>query len=212
MVIKRCPLHCLRCLKSCLSYHFVKLIPPTVAKMFIFRQRNSKSMLSAAEIQQLQSENYLLQVQLEDINEIINIREEELEILRKKAEENVLLQSTLSGNLEQISQMQQLIGEQQRQAAGSAKREASMENEIVQSVEMEKEFYTIREKLESSKAALHDLETEISDTAGLYKQLAEANSRIAELESNLEIALMENGFLKDDLIELGRKIAAQPVT
>ena len=174
-------------------------------KMLNFKQTNSKIMLSSADIQLLQRENALLQVQLNDINEIINIREEELELLRKKAAQTALLQSTLEGNLEQISQMQLLIGEQQQKFAGSVKRELSMENEIMQSIEIEKEFYTIKEKFESSKAALKDLEAELSETAVMYRQLSESNSRIAELESSLEIALMENGFLKEDLNKLIRE-------
>ena len=103
-------------------------------------------MLSKLDMQQLQSENELLKLQLEDINDMINIREEEVGILRKKAAYTVLLQSTLDGNLEQITQMQNLIGEQQRKFAGSVKRESAMEDEIIQSIEMEKAFYTIKEK------------------------------------------------------------------
>ena len=79
---------------------------------------NSKNMLSKDDIQQLKSENELLQIQLQDITEIINIREEELDILRKKTAYTVLLQSTLDGNLEQINQMQSRIGEEQGRLAG----------------------------------------------------------------------------------------------
>jgi len=159
-------------------------------------------MLSKDEIQQLKSENELLQIQLQDITEMINIREEELEILRKKANYTVLLQSTLDGNLEQITQMQNLIGEHQRKVAGSAKREAAMEEEIIQQIGMEKEFYNIRDKYESSKAAIKDLDNELAETATMYRQLAASMSRIAELESSLEIAQLENKDLKEKLEKL----------
>ena len=159
-------------------------------------------MLSKHDIQQLQSENELLKLQLEDISEMINIREEEVGILRKKAAYTVLLQSTLDGNLDQITQMQNLIGEQQRKFAGSVKRESAMEDEIIQSIEMEKAFYTIKEKYESSKAAIKDLDNELAETASLYRQLAASISRVAELESSLDILQMENQHLKEDLEQL----------
>lgn len=159
-------------------------------------------MFSKDEIQQLKSENELLKLQLEDITEIINIREEELEILRKKSAYTVLLQSALDGNLEEISQMQQFIGEQQRKTAGAEKREASMENEMIESLEMEKEFYNIRDKYESARAAITDLDNELAETSSMYRQLSAAISRVAELESSLEIALMTNDELKEKLEKL----------
>lgn len=159
-------------------------------------------MLSKDEIQQLKSENELLKIQLEDITEIINIREEELEILRKKSAYTILLQSALDGNLEEISQMQQFIGEQQRKTAGAEKREASMENEMIESLEMEKEFYNIRDKYESARAAITDLDNELAETSSMYRQLATSIAKVAELESNLEIALMTNDDLKEKLEKL----------
>ena len=159
-------------------------------------------MLSKDDIQQLKSENELLQIQLQDITEIINIREEELDILRKKAAYTVLLQSTLDGNLEQINQMQSRIGEEQGRLAGYFKRETAMEEEIIQQIGMEKEFYNIRDKYESSKAAIKDLDNELAETASMYRQLATYVTRVAELESSLEIALMENKNLKEKLEKL----------
>lgn len=162
-------------------------------------------MLSKDELQQLKSENQLLQIQLNDITEMINIREEELDILRKQAAYTVLLQSTLDGNLEEITQMQLFIGEQQRKVAGSVKREVAMENEIVQSLEMEKEFYTIRDKYESARAAITDLDNELAETSSMYRQLAASNARVAALESSLEIALMEIDRLKEKIGKLTPK-------
>lgn len=156
-------------------------------------------MLSTGDLQQLQSENELLKIQLNDINEMINIREEEVEILRKKAANSVLLQSTLEGNLNQIAQMQLIIGEEQRKAAGASRRETAMEEEVIRSIEMEKSYYTLQEQLDSNKAALKDLDNELAETASLYRQLSASMSRVAELESSLEMIQLENMRLKDKL-------------
>ena len=162
-------------------------------------------MLSTDDFQQLQSENELLKIQLNDISEMINIREEEVDILRKKASSAVLLQSTLEGNLNQIAQMQLLIGEQQKKAAGALKRETAMEEEVIRSIEMEKSYYTLQEKLDSNKAALKDLDTELAETASLYRQLSATMSRVAELESSLEMIQLENMRLKDKLERLTKQ-------
>ena len=162
-------------------------------------------MLSTGDLQQLQSENELLKIQLNDISEMINIREEEVDILRKKAANSVLLQSTLEGNLNQITQMQLLIGEEQRKAAGATRRETAMEEEVIRSIEMEKSYYTLQEQLDSNKAALKDLDNELAETATLYRQLSESMSRVAELESSLEMIQLENMRLKDKLEKLSKQ-------
>ncbi len=162
-------------------------------------------MLSTDDFQQLQSENELLKIQLNDINEMINIREEEVDILRKKAANAIMLQSTLEGNLNQIAQMQLIIGEQQKKAAGALRRETAMEEEVIRSIEMEKSYYTLQEKLDSNKAALKDLDNELAETASLYRQLSESMSRVAELESSLEMVQLENMRLKDKLERLTKQ-------
>ena len=162
-------------------------------------------MLSTGDLQQLQSENELLKIQLNDISEMINIREEEVDILRKKAANAVLLQSTLEGNLNQIAQMQLLIGEEQRKAAGATRRETAMEEEVIRSIEIEKSYYTLQEELDSNKVALKNLNNELAETASLYRQLSESMSRVAELESRLEMIQLENMRLKDKLEKLSKQ-------
>lgn len=163
-------------------------------------------MLLDSFLQQLISENELLQIQLQDVNEMIQVREEELEILRNTAAHAVLLQSRLDMNLDEFYSLQDVIGNQQQNAEGSAKREASLEEELMQSINMETEFYNIKDQFESTKAALLDVQSEMDTVASLYKQIAELTTRVAELESSHEITSMENGFLKEELDEL-RKLS-----
>ena len=163
-------------------------------------------MLPDSLLQQLISENELLQIQLQDVNEMIQVREEELEILRNTAAHAIQLQSRLDMNLDEFYSLQDIIGNQQQDAEGSAKREASLEEELMHSINMETEFYNIKDQFESTKAALMDVQSEMDTVASLYKQIAELSTRVAELESSHEIASMENGFLKEELEEL-RKLA-----
>lgn len=158
-------------------------------------------MLTEEQIKQLKSENELLHLQLEDVNYMISIREDELEILRAKAKNAVKLQSQLEGTFNELGQMQEFIGRKQQEAAGAARREASMENEIIQSIKMEKDYYLIKSQLASASAALTDIDGQLSDSLAVYKELSVAKKQISELKSSLEIAAEETDLLK---YELGR--------
>lgn len=163
-------------------------------------------MLTENLIRQLQSENELLQLQLQDVNEMIQVREEELDMLREKAAHAVMLQSRLDMNLDEFYQMQDQIGKQQEQAAGAARREYTLEDELVRSIDMETELYNIRDELASTKAAFADVNAEVEQTASLYRQIAALQNRVAELESNLEIATLEHGFQKEELEDLKKEL------
>jgi hypothetical protein len=156
-------------------------------------------MLSNNLLEHLKSENELLQIQLQDVNDMIKVREEELELLRKTAAHAVLLQSRLDMNLDEFYYLQDHIGNQQEYAEGAAKREASLENELFRSIEMETQFYNIRDELASTKAAFADINQEVDNMASLYKEIAALTNKVAALESNLEIAALENSFLKEEV-------------
>ncbi len=150
-------------------------------------------------VEQLKSDNELLQIQLQDLEYMIRLREEELESLREAAALAVELQSRLDINLHEIAQMREFIGHQQQQAAGATKREASLESEMFQSVQTETAYYTIKEQFTSTQAALADLHQQLAETTALYQQLSNLKSKVALLESSLAIALLDNGFLKEEL-------------
>jgi predicted RNase H-like nuclease (RuvC/YqgF family) len=72
-------------------------------------------MLTEKQIKQLKGENELLQLELEDVNQIIKQREEELEQLKNTAATARQLQSRLDMNLLEMEQMQNAIGEKQKE-------------------------------------------------------------------------------------------------
>ena len=161
-------------------------------------------MLSEDQIRKLKSENEFLQIQLQDINEMIAIREEELDILRTKAQQGIETSSRLEGVYEELSYMQNLIGKHQQKAEGAVRREASMEDEMLESIRMEKEYYGIKEQFTSTSTALSDLNQQLQDAVTIYKQLADSNRKIAELESRLDIATEEKDLLNYEMSKLQR--------
>ena len=155
-------------------------------------------MLSEDIIQQLKSDNALLHVQLFDLTELIQIREEELEILRTKAAQVAALQSNLDENIYQLEQMQLFLGDQEREVAGANRRELSMETEMLESLQMEKDYYTLSDKLKSTRAALDDISEQFAEASALFREVATLKSTIAELESKLEIESLDNQFLREE--------------
>ncbi len=111
----------------------------------------------------------------------------------------------MEGTFDQLGQMQQFIGQKQQEAEGAKRREASMEKEIIQSIDMEKEYYTIKSQLSSTTAALHDINEQLTDNANIYKDLAKATARIAELESSIDISTEEKEFLAYELEKLRKQ-------
>lgn len=162
-------------------------------------------MLPEQEIQRLKSENEYLQLQLQDVNYMLTIREEELELLRDKARQAVQMQSRLEGNYNELAQMQITIGKTQQQAYGAAKREAAMEEEILQSIQIEKAYYNTRKELASVTAAFTDVDSKLDEVTTVYRDLENARRKIAELESLNEIAKEEKEYLAYEVEKLKKQ-------
>lgn len=152
--------------------------------------------------EELRNENEQLQKQLDELEYLIQIKEEELDLLRNESANLSELKSKLQMNLHEFEQMQLHILENKKKAEGAVKREAGLEEELFQSVKVETEYYKIRDELKSTKTALEDIHHQMSEAVVLYKQVADLKSKIAELESNLEIAELDKQFLKEELDEI----------
>lgn len=140
-----------------------------------------------------------LTYRLNDLEYLIQVREEELAQLRSAAAGISELNSRISMNLLEMEQMQRLIGDQQHQAAGAARREASLEEELLLSVAQEKALYDLRQEFRSVTAELDFLTTEWQAATACQKELADARARIRQLESELELTTLDQGFLREEL-------------
>jgi hypothetical protein len=162
-------------------------------------------MLSDDQVQQLKEDNEQLRLQLREVNELLAVREEELALLRSRTGKAAELQSKLENTLLEMDYLQHELGRQQQLYAGATRREANLEKEMLLSLQMEKEFLVIRDKFKSTRASLHELELEVQESAKLYKQIADLQTRIAEMDSELSLIRLDNGFLKEELLELRKR-------
>ena len=153
-----------------------------------------------------------MQFELNDLEYLISLREEELVVLKNKVASISELQSRYDQQLYHMEQLQHFVREEQQKNVGALKRELATEEELIQSIAIEKEYYSLHEQLKSSMIALEDTNNQLSDAVGMYKKLKDMKNRIAALESSLEIAQLDNQFLKEELEELksaGMKIDAE---
>src|SRR5690606_42087220 len=120
-------------------------------------------MLTADQVRKIMADNELLQIQVADLNEMLALRNEEVEILRKKSRKAVELQSTLDNNLEEFSFKQHVIGKHQQNERKFEKREEEMEKELLETIRMEKEYYLIKEKFSSTSIALEDVNQQLNE-------------------------------------------------
>ncbi len=159
-------------------------------------------MLTERQIEILRSENELLQIQLDDVNMMIKVREEELDLLRKRAADAAAMQSQLDSNLMEFEQMQNSIGFSQQKNEGFTHRLEEMEQELYDSIKDQLKSAEKVKDFESLEANLLDTTNELQEAAAVYKQLRDMKSKLAAIQSDLEIANMEITSLKEELAEV----------
>lgn len=159
-------------------------------------------MLTEEQIEILKSENELLQLQLDDVNMMIKVREEELALLRSRAVEAAAMQSELDNNLLAFEQLQNSIGFSQQKNEGASQRLEEMEEELYAAIKDQLKSDNKLRDFESLEANLLDTTQELQEAASAYKQLRETKSKLAATQSDLEIALMEINSLKEELAEV----------
>lgn len=159
-------------------------------------------MLTERQIEILRSENELLQLQLDDVNMMIKVREEELELLRTRAMQAAEMQSRLDTNLLEFEQMQNHLGFSQQKNEGASRRLEQMEEELYASIKDQLKSEDKVKDFESLEANLLDTTNELQEAANAYKQLRDMKSKLAATQSELEIANMEIISLKEELREV----------
>ena len=159
-------------------------------------------MLTEKQIQQLKGENEVLILQLEDVNETIRRREQELDELRQAAANARQMQSQLDMNLLEFEQMQNSIGEKQQEVKDTSFRLEELENELYNSIKIENKYNKILDEHISLQADLLNTNNELQEAATLYKKVYQLKATLAETQSNLDIALIEIESLKEELAEV----------
>lgn len=132
-------------------------------------------MLSQEQINKLISENDYLRVQLKEANEMLALREEEIEILEQNAADITELRSQLEVQLNHAQSLQNIIGTKQQQAVGAANRERELEDELIDASKLLKQYSELQQQYTHLLTQNKDLE----------ERLVEMNKRNEALEKQL---------------------------
>ncbi|MBS1511121.1 MAG: hypothetical protein JST86_09785 [Bacteroidetes bacterium] len=156
-------------------------------------------MLSAEQIQQIVAENESLQVQLQEANFMLALREKQIAELKEKVAAGAELRSMVDMQLDELNYMQDHIGLQQRRAAGAEDRELELQHELTQAARLQKEYADLFQQYTYINTQLEDLQKEIAKLRKRNNMLQQIAVKIGEVESNMELLTMERDELKAKL-------------
>jgi chromosome segregation ATPase len=159
-------------------------------------------MLNPQQIQQLINENESLQAQVKELEEILSLREEELEIVRSQAQEAAALRSQLDLRLDEISGMQNQLGQQQRKTAGAQSREMDLQQELVDSVQLLHQYTDLKKQYVYASTQLEDLQEELAAVKKKNNMFQKIAVQVGELESKVENLEFERDTLLEKLTAL----------
>lgn len=153
-------------------------------------------MLSDQQIKQLLTENESLRVQLQETNEILAIREEELAIFKQNSTDFAALLSKYNGQLNDLDSMQNHIGRKQQEAEGAAGRERALQEELA-------DAYGMKEQYDALFGDYAALQSNWDAAKARIRQLEERNTYLEQmakkaiaLQSEVDIATIEKETLQ----------------
>jgi hypothetical protein len=156
----------------------------------------------AKKIEELISENELLQLQLGDLEHVIRKKDEEIGLLGEAMESAASLRSRIDSNLIEIEQLKA-----NSEAAAQKNLGSEMLNEELEMSLMKERKE--KQKQEAELKGLHSVRTELDivtgeleESAGLYKKLQETKAELAAAKSRADLLESENAELKAAIEEL----------
>ena len=159
-------------------------------------------MLSEEQIKKLISANNSLQVQLNDANTTLLLRNEEIDYLNIELLDASELRSALEGQIEEIKSMRNQLGEKQRAVAGAENREHELHMELTELAQLKKQYNELLQDYAYLQSQFKDIRAQLTTVNERNFNLQQACGHIAELESRLEIALIERSDLKEKITML----------
>ena len=167
-------------------------------------------MLSEEQIKKLISANESLKVQLDDVNRTLSARQEEINFLNTELKDSTALRSTLECQMGEIESMRNRLGEKQQAVTGAAEREYELHQELTELAQLKKQYNDLLQDYAYLRSQFKDTRAQLTAVNERNFNLQQNTGRIAELESRLEMALIERSDLKEKvtLLELQKYLTA----
>lgn len=159
------------------------------------------------QIQALTSENEFLQLQLEDLNNAVRSKDEEIHLLGDSMESAASLQSRIDMNLAEIEQLSFKLAEAEQRTQGAETLNEELEKELLKEIRAKQRQETELKGLSSVKTELEIITGEMNETASMYQTIRLLKSELAETHSKAALLAAENEELKTALREMKELMA-----
>lgn len=159
-------------------------------------------MLTEEQIKKLIAANESLQVQLDDVNNILAAREQEIDILVSELNDTTALRSRLEGQLEEIESIQNRLSEKQNAVRGAEEREVELHGELTEMAVLKKEYDELLQDYAYLQSQFKDIRAQLETLVERNFELEKAAGKLGELESRLEISRLERDELKNRIATL----------
>ena len=153
------------------------------------------------EIKQLLSQITSLQLQMEEADMLISVKDEELALLRQQQAKVAELKSQLDGKFAELQSLQYQVELEQYRAEGGLVREKDLETELLDTLGIYGRYATLLQQFTHTQIQLEDAQAEIELLKNNNRHLEIAATRSANLESRLADALDENRILEQKISE-----------
>lgn len=145
------------------------------------------------------AENESLKAQLSEYCYIIDVRDQEIDALRRKLSELTESQSRTENQSGELLILQEYIDQLKNQMRGASDRESDLEKQLGFSVSTEHRMDDLKQEYTHLQTQLADFQDQLQDLTNRNLLLQQQTSQIAELESMLENVLRERDELKEKL-------------
>lgn len=155
-------------------------------------------MLLDEKLEQVNSEKKLLEIQVKDLDDLITVREEELDLLREKARQAVKIKSELDIAVNDILYLQQSI-EDDENARLYPDLIKNLEEDLAKTLQKNHEHQNQLKEQAILATQLKLTEEELDTAMDYYSKYRKANLKITSLTCDLELAVIELDDVKKKL-------------
>lgn len=164
-------------------------------------------MLSAKQIEQIITENESLATEVQELNEILAIKEEEIALLKKGTVSDVELRSLMDLQLDELHMMQNRIGKHQQKEAGAEQREFELQQELTDAAKLNQQYNELFSQYTYTATQLEDVQQELAKLKKRNNMLQQIAVKIGEIESSMETVIAERDELKDKILLLENSLS-----
>jgi chromosome segregation ATPase len=153
-------------------------------------------MLSEGQIQILIAENEKLQAEVDELNEILAIKEEAIAALKKIAISNAEIRSKMDMQQEEIEILQKRIGQQKQKSAGAEQREFELHQELTAAAKEHHQYTDLLQQYTYINIQLADVQEQAATLKKRNNMLQQIAVKIGEMESMVETLTTERDALQ----------------